>query len=57
MTFIVQSYFYTLLCYVESLTFCGEAVLKVMDQDEADEVRKSLFRNNLPDSLSLSLGE
>ena len=32
MTFIVQSYFDTLLCYVLSVTFCGAVVLKVMDQ-------------------------
>ena len=30
MTFIVQSYFDTLLCY--AVTFCGAVVLKVMDQ-------------------------
>ena len=29
-TFIVQSYFDTLLCY--TVTFCGAVVLKVMDQ-------------------------
>ena len=29
-TFIVQSYFDTLLCY--AVTFCGAVVLKVMDQ-------------------------
>ena len=33
MTFIVQSYFDTLLRYVLSLTFCGAVVsVKVMDQ-------------------------
>ena len=34
MTFIVQSYFDTLLRYVLSVTFCGavNVVLKVMDQ-------------------------
>ena len=32
MTFIVQSYFNTLLRYVLSVTFGGAAVLKVMDQ-------------------------
>ena len=32
MAFIVQSYFDTLLRYVLSVTFCGEVVLKVMDQ-------------------------
>ena len=32
MTFIVQSYFDTLLCYVLSVTFCGAVVLKVVDQ-------------------------
>ena len=32
MTFIVQSYFDTLLRYVLSVTFCGAVVLKVMDQ-------------------------
>ena len=32
MTFIVQSYFDTLLRYVLSVTFCGVVVLKVMDQ-------------------------
>ena len=31
-TFIVQSYFDTLLRYVLSVTFCGAVVLKVMDQ-------------------------
>ena len=31
-TFIVQSHFDTLLCYVLSVTFCWVAVLKVMDQ-------------------------
>ena len=31
-TFIVQSYFDTLLRYVLSLTFCGVVVLKVLDQ-------------------------
>ena len=31
-TFIVQSYFDTLLCYVLSVTFCGAVVFKVMDQ-------------------------
>ena len=31
-TFIVQSYFDTLLRYVLSVTLCGAAVLKVMDQ-------------------------
>ena len=30
MTFIVQSYFDTLLRYVLSLTFCGAVVLKVI---------------------------
>ena len=29
---IVQSYFNTFLCYVCSVTFCGAAVLKIMDQ-------------------------
>ena len=32
MTFIVQSYFDTLLRYVLSVTFCGAVVLKVMEQ-------------------------
>ena len=32
MTFIVQSYFDTLLRYVLSVTFCGAVVLKVKDQ-------------------------
>ena len=32
MTFIVQSYFNTLVRYVLSVTFCGAVVLKVMDQ-------------------------
>ena len=32
MTFIVQSYFDTLLHYVLPVTFCGVVVLKVMDQ-------------------------
>ena len=31
-TFIVQSYFDTLLRYVLSVTFCGAVVMKVMDQ-------------------------
>ena len=31
-TFIVQSYLDTLLRYVLLVTFCGEVVLKVMDQ-------------------------
>ena len=31
-TFIVQSYFDTLLRYVLSVTFCGAVVLKVMEQ-------------------------
>ena len=31
-TFIVQSYFDTLLRYVLSVTFCGAVVFKVMDQ-------------------------
>ena len=31
MTFIVQSYFHTLLRY--AVTFCGAVVLKVMDQN------------------------
>ena len=31
-TFIVQSYFDTLLRYVLPVTFCGAAVMKVMDQ-------------------------
>ena len=32
MTFIVQSYFDTLLRYVLTVTFCGAVALKVMDQ-------------------------
>ena len=32
MTFIVQSYFDTLLRYMLQVAFCGAAVLKVMDQ-------------------------
>ena len=32
MTFIVQSYFDTLLRYMLSVTFCGAIVLKVMCQ-------------------------
>ena len=32
MTFIVQAYFDTILCYVLSVTFCGAVVLKVMAQ-------------------------
>ena len=32
MTFIVQSYFDTLLPYVLTVTFCGAVVLKLMDQ-------------------------
>ena len=31
-TFIVQSYFDTLLRYVSSVTFCGAVALKVVDQ-------------------------
>ena len=40
MTFIVQSYFDTLLRYMLSVTFCGAIVLKVMDQ-------KTLVKRNL----------
>ena len=40
-TFIVQSYFDTLLRYVLSVTFCGAAVLKVMDQKTLDKRRLS----------------
>ena len=37
MTFIVQSYFDTLLCYMSSVTFCGAVVsVKVMDQNLND---------------------
>ena len=32
MTFIVQTYFDTLLRYMLSVTFCEAVVLKVMDQ-------------------------
>ena len=32
LTFIVQSYFDTLLRYVLSVTFCAAVVLKIMDQ-------------------------
>ena len=40
MTLILQSYFDTLLRYVLSVTFCGAAVMKVMDQ-------KTLVKRNL----------
>ena len=44
LTFIVQSYFDTLLRYVLSVTFCGAVVLKVIDQKtlviSADEVKR-----------------
>ena len=32
MTFIVRSYFDSLLRYVLTVTFCGAVVLKVLDQ-------------------------
>ena len=41
MTFMVQSYFDTLLRYVVSVTFCGAAVLKVMDQKTLVKRRRS----------------
>ena len=41
MTFIVQSYFDTLLRYVLSVTFCGALVLKVMDRLE--DSRQALY--------------
>ena len=41
MTFMVQSYFDTFLRYVVSVTFCGAAVLKVMDQKTLVKRRRS----------------
>ena len=41
MTFIVQSYFDTLLRYVLSVTFCGAVVLKVMNQKTLVKRRRS----------------
>ena len=38
-TFIVQSYFDTLLRYVSSVTFYGQAVLKFMDQNTLFKLR------------------
>ena len=42
-TLILQSYFETLLRYVLSATFCGEAVFKIMDQKS----EKTLVFNKL----------
>ena len=42
MTFIVQSYFDTLLRY--AVTFCGAVVLKVMDQKTVVKVYLSTVR-------------
>ena len=41
MTFIVRSYFDSLLRYVLSVTFCGAVVLKVMDQKTLVKRRSS----------------
>ena len=46
MTFIVQSYFDTLLRYVLSVTFCGAVVLKVMDQ-KTGAPNENIVQNHL----------
>ena len=48
MTFIVQSYFDTLLRYVLSVTFCGAVVLEVMDQKTLLKVARYSFSGSIP---------
>ena len=54
MTFIVQSYFDTLLRYVLSVTFCGAVVMKVMDQKTLVK-RRGGYKVRLSPMLKLSI--
>ena len=48
MTFIVQSYFDTLLRYVLSVAFCGAVVLEVIDQKTLLKVARYSFSGLIP---------